>query len=154
LNNIEDIRIVLPRPNQTASIAFAYLQDERKVPNIDEWREQLREIDSGTYTLRGIELTLIGYVKEIEGQLILEGTSAPGGVLLNQFTAQSKLEWDNAAKVSEPLTQEEAIAYTDLFKTVVAQPNGLELHVTGRLQKDGDKYSLDVKSFTEHTAPA
>ena len=149
LNNIKNIKTVQPRPNQECSVAYVYLHDD-VLPNIDVWRKELRAIDSGTYTLRGIEMTLTGVVTNNNGQLILAGTSGRPDVTLTQYQATSKLEWDNVAKVSRPLTQEEASAFSKLYQKVVSQPRGLTLQVTGRLQKgENDKYSLDVKGFVE-----
>jgi galactose oxidase len=149
LNNIKDIDVVLPRPNQAISAAFVYLHNDI-LPDINVWRTELREIDSGTYTLRGIEMTLTGVVTKSNGHLALAGTSTRSDVVLNQFQASSKLEWDNVAKVTQPVTQDEAMAYTKLYQRVASHPEGLKLQVTGRLQMDENKkYSLDVKSFVE-----
>jgi len=149
LNNIKDIKTVQPRPNQVESVAYVYLNDDI-LPDIDVWRRELREIDSGTYTLRGIEITLSGLITENQGQLTLAGNSSRSQLTLKQFQSESKLEWDNVAKVNKPLTQDEASAYSKLYQKVVAQPEGATLQVTGRLQKEGDAtYSLHVKKFTE-----
>jgi len=153
LNNIKDIKTVLPRPNQATSLAFVYLHNDI-LPDINVWRKELLEIDSGTYTLRGIEMTLTGLVTENGGKLTLAGTSTRSNVVLNQIQAGSKLEWDNVAKVPKPLTQEEASAYSQLYQTVVPYPKGLTLQVTGRLQMDeNNNYSLDVKGFAEPSKP-
>ncbi|KAF7925190.1 hypothetical protein BELL_0518g00010 [Botrytis elliptica] len=149
LNNITDIKTVLPRPNATISVAFVYLHDDI-LPDINVWRKELFEVDGGTYNMRGIEMTLTGVVTKNGTKLTLAGTSTRSEVVLNQFLAGSKLEWDNVAKVPKPLTREEASAYTRLYQTVVSHPEGLSLQVTGRLQMDeNNKYSLDVKGFVE-----
>jgi galactose oxidase len=153
LNNIKDIKTVLPRPNQSISVAFVYLHDDI-LPDINVWRKELLEIDSGTYTMRGIEMTLTGLVTEKGGKLTLAGTSTRPDVVLSQFKADSKLEWDNVAKVPQPLTTGEAIAYTQLYQKVVSHPEGLTMQVTGRLQMDENKvHSLDVKGFVEPSKP-
>ncbi|CZT11928.1 related to galactose oxidase precursor [Rhynchosporium agropyri] len=149
LNNIKDIKTVLPRPNQINSIAFVYLHEDI-LPNIDVWRKELRELDGGTYTMRGIEMTLTGVVTEKDRKLTLAGTSTRSDVILNPFKTDSKLEWNNVAKVPQPLAPGEAIAYSQLYKKVVSHPEGLMMKVTGRLQMDDNKvHSLDVKSFAE-----
>ncbi|PQE20103.1 hypothetical protein CJF30_00001395 [Rutstroemia sp. NJR-2017a BBW] len=48
LNNIKDIKTVLPRPNAAISAAFVYLHDDI-LPDINVWRKELFEVDSGTY---------------------------------------------------------------------------------------------------------
>ncbi|KAM3077806.1 hypothetical protein ACMFMG_007128 [Clarireedia jacksonii] len=149
MNNIKDIKTVLPKPNSDISVAFVYLHDDI-LPDINVWREELFEVDGGTYTLRGIEMTLTGVVNNNGSKLTLSGTSTRPEVVLNQFKADSKLEWDNVAKVPKPLTNAESSAYYRLYQTVVSHPEGLSLQVTGRLQMDeNNKYSLDVKSFVE-----
>jgi galactose oxidase len=149
LDNIKDIKTVLPRPNADISAAFVYLHDDI-LPDINVWRKELFEVDGGTYTLRGIEITLTGVVNNNGSKLTLSGTSTRPEVVLNQFKADSKLDWDNVAKVPKPLTKEETSAYYRLYQTVVSQPEGLSMQVTGRLQMDeNNKYSLDVKGFVE-----
>lgn len=152
LNNIKDIETVRPRPSQTNSVAYVYLRDDI-LPDIDVWRKELQEIDGGTYTLRGIDITLTGVVTENKGQLTLAGSSTRVEVVLKQFKADSKLEWDNVAKVPRPVTQQEASAYTQVYQMVADRSEGLTLQVTGRLQKGkNDTYSLDVKGFVEPNA--
>jgi galactose oxidase len=159
LNNIKDIKTVLPKPNSANSVAFVYLHDDI-LPDINVWREQLREFDSGTYKMRGIEMTLTGVVTEKGHQLTLSGTSTRPEVVLNQFKADSKLDWDNVAKVPKPLTNAEAGAFSRLYQKVVSHSvshpkEELKLQVTGRLQMDENKkYSLDVKAFEEPEEPS
>jgi galactose oxidase len=159
LNYIEDIKTVLPKPNSDISVAFVYLHED-KLPNINIWREQLHKVDGGTYKMRGIEMTLTGVVTEKGHQLTLSGTSTRPEVVLNQFKADSKLDWDNVAKVPKPLTNAEAGAYSRLYQKVVSHSvshpkEELKLQVTGRLQMDENKkYSLDVKAFKEPEEPS
>ncbi|PQE33369.1 hypothetical protein CJF32_00006665 [Rutstroemia sp. NJR-2017a WRK4] len=149
LNNIKDIKTVLPKPNSAISVAFVYLHKDI-LPDINVWRDQLREVDSGTYKMRGIEMTLTGVVTKNGHQLILSKTSTRPEVVLNQFKADSKLDWDNVAKMPKPLTNAETGAYSRLYQIVVSDTEGLEVQVTGRLQMDENKkYSLDVKDFVE-----
>ena len=151
LRSIKDIAVVGPKPSQEDSIAFVYLKDDI-LPDINAWRKQLREVDGGTYEMRGLGLTLSGVVNgQKDGgaeQLTLAGTSTRPVVVLAKFRAESKLEWDNGARKAKSVTDEEAGAYERLAKAVAEHPGGLTLDVTGTLQKHADgKYSLDVKSF-------
>ena len=158
LRNIKDIAVVRPKPSQEDSVAFVYLKDDI-LPDIDVWRKQLKEVDGGSYQMRGIELTLSGVVtsKKVgnDEQLTLAGTSTRPPVVLALFKAESKLEWDKEARATKPVTDEEAGAYTRLSKATADHPSGLKLEVTGRLQKhEAGKYSLDVKSFVVPSASA
>lgn len=94
-------------------------------------------------------MTLSGVVRESGGRLILSGKVSLPDIVLSQYKAGSKLEWDNVARVAKPLTPEEASAYSKLYQKIV-QTEELTFQVTGRLQKDeGGSFSLDVKGFTE-----
>ncbi len=102
---------MLPSPTQAISVAFICLHDDI-LSDINVWRKELLEIDSGTYNLRGLETIFTGVVTKNRGKLKLAATLTRSDVVLNQFRAGSKLEWNNAAKVPCPLTQEGASAYT------------------------------------------
>jgi hypothetical protein len=151
LRSITDIDVVRPKPSQEDSVAFVYVKED-VLPDIDEWRKQLKEVDGGSYQMRGLEVTLFGSVTSAEDsngeRITLSGPWKQSPVVLGAFGAESKIEWDHGKKTAKPITDEEAGGYARLVKAVTDHESGLKLEVTGRLHKLKDgKFSLDVKSF-------
>jgi galactose oxidase len=147
LQRMADIDIVRPVPNQTDSTAFVYLKEDI-LPDLDAWRSEFCKTANGSYKMRGIEMTLAGVVeKEGEG-LALMGNQTRPALRLAPFRSESKIEYDMWKKVDREMSSDEAGAYEKLGKVVAAHPTGMEVVVTGRLQKHGvGDFSLDVRAF-------
>ena len=157
LQNISDADVIRPLPNHKDSVAYVYLKDDI-LPDIDVWRKQVRELDSGTYVIRGIEMTLTGAVTSTqvggEQQLTLAGSESRSKLILAPLQEGSKVQWDRLTRACKPMSEDEADAYKRLSKTLEEHPSVVTVKVTGPLQKDEDgKYSLQVREFEVETAP-
>jgi galactose oxidase len=62
LNAVDHVEAVRPVPDQDNSLSFVYLTDDNTLPDIDVWRNQFAKTANGSYGIRGIELTLTGFV--------------------------------------------------------------------------------------------
>ena len=151
LQEVKDIKIVRPMPHHDDSVAFVYLQQDI-LPDIDVWRREFEGVVNKSYDMRGIEMTVSGTVTKtkagINEHLTLAGTSTRPELILAPFQASSQLKWDMQISAAKPITNAEAGAYQELVTTVSDHTAGVEVQVTGTLQKhDADKFSLDVREF-------
>ncbi|KAK4455338.1 hypothetical protein QBC34DRAFT_481436 [Podospora aff. communis PSN243] len=150
LRNISDIETVNPVPDQADSVAFVYPKDKNCLPDIDIWREELKKVVNNSYELRGVEMTLSGAVKSVDGELVID-TSGEGGkrVVLKEFTQASQIKWDVKLEGPKVVGDGEVGAYERLEEVVrKGSEGGVEVKVTGTLQKGCDgAFSLDVREF-------
>jgi hypothetical protein len=151
LQRMTDIEIVRPVPDQPNSIAFVYLKEDI-LPDLDIWRIEFAKTANGSYTMRGIEMTVSGVVSKkmtARGELLVLASNATRPQLvLAPFQKTSKIEYDMWAKVERKMSDGEAGAYDKLRAALAAHSTGMEVVLTGRLQKHGaGDFSLDVRSF-------
>jgi galactose oxidase len=151
LQQITDVDVVRPLPNQPDSVAFVYLKQD-VLPDIDVWRKEFAKTANASYHMRGIEMTLSGAVTMKSGgateQLTLAGTSTRPEVTLAPFHQSSKIQYDMWAKIPREMSGAEADAYKQLCSAVKSKRTGLTVQVTGRLHKGNNGgYSLDVRSW-------
>jgi hypothetical protein len=146
LQRMSNVEAVRPFPSASDSVAFVYLKQDI-LPDIDVWRNELAQIVSRQYELRGIEMTLHGIVKlDEQGQLILTGTSIRPGVVLAEFRQESEIQYDIQAKAVKRIIAEEAGAYDRLMEVANSHEGELTVRVTGTLQKRSDKsFSLEIR---------
>ena len=152
LQRMTDIDVVRPVPSQADSTAFVYLKQDI-LPDLDVWRSEFAETANGSYHMRGIEMTLSGFVEKktvaAEERLVLAGNATRSQVVLAPFQSTSKIEYDMKAGGERPMSKEEAGAYDELAAALAGRSGGVEVTVTGRLQKHGvDSFSLDVRAFS------
>ena len=62
LRSLEGVEYVDPIPDGDSSTATVYLEDDR-LPALDHWNEQFRQMVHDTYLLRGVEVTLTGTIE-------------------------------------------------------------------------------------------
>ena len=72
LRSLEGVQYVDPIPDADRSTAILYLQDDR-LPALDHWDDQFREMVHQTYELRGVEVTLTGTIETRNDALVLAG---------------------------------------------------------------------------------
>jgi hypothetical protein len=150
LHEIKDVETVRPKPSQEDSTAYVYLREDI-IPDIDVWRSEFASFVNGTYTMRGIEMTLCGKVAKKQAdygeQLVLAGTSPRPDLQLAPLQAGSKVQWDRLTKAPQPLTDVEIGAYEGLVKAMTENPE-TTVKLTGPLlKKDGGQYTLEVREF-------
>ena len=147
LQRMADIDIVRPVPNQTDSTAFVYLKEDI-LPDLDAWRSEFCKTANGSYHMRGIEMTVSGVVEKDGEALVMAGNATRPKLVLAPFKSESKIEYDMWAKVDREMSPEEAGAYEKLSAALEGRSSGVEVVVTGRLQKHGaGDFSLDVRAF-------
>lgn len=151
LKSINDVDVVRPVPDQANSVAFVYLKED-VLPDMDVWRSEFAKTANGSYSMRGIDMTLSGAVtmKRLgsDDVLTMTGTPTRPELILAQFQASSKIEWDRNAQVPKPVTAQETGAYALLCSLIADHPAGLTVQVTGRLHKHhANEFSVDVRDF-------
>ena len=159
LQQLSDVQIVRPVPDQNDALAFVYLQQD-VLPDINQWRSEFEQFANKDYHVRGIEMTISSVVtKQQSGaseQLTLAGTSTRPQLTLAPFKETSQLKWDMRTEALRPIVAADAKAYERLWATLANHPTGVIVQVTGTLQKLGaGAFTLDVRHFEipESTAP-
>lgn len=143
LNGVAEVR---PLPNTADSTAFVYLKGD-VLPDIDAWRDQFADVANGSYIMRGIEMTLVGKVTDHFGLLTLVGDEIRPDLVLAPLQETDKVQWDFTTRSNQPMTAEEANAYTRLAAKLATQSNGTQVQVTGPLKKTGSEFFLEVREF-------
>ena len=143
LRNLDGVRYVDPIPDGDRSTATVYLEDDR-LPALDQWDRQFRQMVHGTYLLRGAEVTLNGTVNAREGVLVLAGEGGRAPVTLTPLRPGQKVQWDRAAASPEPLRDGEAEAYITLLRSA-PRPDTGRVTVTGPLSQTQAGYLLSVR---------
>ena len=115
LRSLEGVEYVDPIPDGDSSTATVYLEDDR-LPALDHWDEQFRQMVHDTYLLRGVEVTLTGTIEARDGVLVLAGEGGRAPVTLTPLRPGQKVQWDRAAASPEPLRDGEAEAYITLLR--------------------------------------
>ena len=114
-----------------------YLQDN-SLPDLDAWPTELARSANGSYTFRGIELTLDGTVEQRNGDLLLGGRHP--NIALRPLIPGSELAWDVTTHQARPATADERDAYRRAADRV-----GAPVRVTGPATKIGGQWSLAVR---------
>lgn len=143
LRNLDGVRYVDPVPDGDHSTATVYLDDDR-LPPVDRWNRQFRQMVHDTYLLRGVEVTLNGTVEIREGMLVLAGHGHGPPVMLAPLEPGHKVQWDRGAASGQPLPESEAAAYS-LLRRSSQRPNGHRVTITGPLSQTRDGYLLHVR---------
>jgi len=146
LKQLSGVAEVRPLPDTADSTAFVYLKDE-VLPEIDAWRDQFAEVANGSYIMRGIEMTLVGEVTDNFGLLTLVGNKTRPDLVLAPLQGPDKIQWDFTTRSNQPMTAEEASAYTRLSAQLATQSSGTQVQVTGALKKNGSEFFLEVREF-------
>jgi galactose oxidase len=143
LNGVAEVR---PLHDTADSTAFVYLKGDA-LPDIDVWRAQFADVANGSYIMRGIEMTLEGKVTDHFGLLTLGGDQSRPDLVLAPLQGTDKVQWDLTTRSNQPMTAEEASAYTRLSAKLATQSNGTQVQVTGPLRKNGSEFFLEVREF-------
>jgi galactose oxidase len=147
LATLPGVDAVEPHADATDSTAQVYLRDNT-LPDLDAWPTELARSANGSYTFRGIELTLDGTIERHDGDLVLVGHYP--NIDLRPLTPGSELAWDLTSRRPRPATADERDAYRR-----AAQRVGARVRVTGPATKIGGQWSLAVRILdgTIHDGP-
>ncbi len=143
LRNLDGVKYVDPVPDANRSTATVYLDDDR-LPPLDRWDRQFRQMVHDTYLLRGAEVTLNGTVEAREGVIVLAGEGRRPPVTLTPLQPGRKIQWDPGAASPEPAQESEAAAYSTLLRSS-QRPHADRVTVTGPLSQTQAGYLLQVR---------
>ncbi|MCC2640942.1 MAG: putative galactose oxidase [Nitrospira sp.] len=146
LGRLDGVVLVSPVPNTDDSTAEVFLEDDR-LPALDRWEEQFRNLVNGTYDMRGVEVTLRGTITQEGGSFLLVSRGQRPPVPLRPLQAYEKIQWNHRERERKPLEPSEAGAYHTLVTSMAGLASGHELTVTGALKRTGIDYELHVRSF-------
>ena len=108
LTTLPGVAAVAPHADATDSTAQVYLRDNT-LPDLDAWPTQLARSANGSYTFRGIELTLDGTIEQHHSDLVLVGRHP--SIHLRPLTPGTELAWDLATRQPRPATADERDAH-------------------------------------------
>jgi galactose oxidase len=143
LRNLDGVKYVDPVPDGSTSTATLYLEDDR-LPAVDRWDRQFRQMVHETYLLRGVEVTLNGTIEARDGVLVLVGEGRRPPVTLTPLGHGQKVQWDRAAAAPEPVRESEAAAYGMLLRAS-REAGARRVTVTGPLSQAETRYLLHVR---------
>jgi galactose oxidase len=143
LRSLEGVQYVDPIPDGDRATATLYLEDDR-LPALDHWDHQFRQMVRETYQLRGVEVTLTGTVEARNDMLVLVGQDDRPPVELLPLDPDSKIQWDPAAQGPQAAEPAEASAYETLSRSTRTL-GARRLTVTGPLHRTQAGYQLQVR---------
>ena len=117
------------------------------MPELDVWRHEFAKFINGTYIMRGIEMTLSGFVIKQLHKLTLAGTKTPLELVLEPLQAADIVQWDSKRRANRPMSKSEASAFDRLFAALEGRPEVAAVQITGPLTKKGADFSLQVRVF-------
>jgi galactose oxidase len=137
LTTLPGVAAVAPHADATDSTAQVYLRDNT-LPDLDAWPTQLARSANGSYTFRGIELTLDGTIEQHDSDLVLVGHHPT--IHLRPLTPGTELAWDLTTRQPRPATADERDAHRRAADRV-----GTPARVTGPATNIGGQWSLAVR---------
>jgi galactose oxidase len=137
LSGLSGVSAVAPDADAADSTAEVYLGQDA-LPNLVAWPEEIARSANGSYTFRGVELTLDGTVERRGDDLVLTGPHPE--VLLTPLAPGGTLAWDLAARAPRPATADELDAHQQATERV-----GERVRVTGPTTTSTDGWSLAVR---------
>jgi hypothetical protein len=95
--------------SETANVktwtCLVQLKDGRRLPDLDQWRRELREMSGELFTIHGVEATIEGVLVEVRGELTLKVSGSD--VVLRLQELQQKVQLDPATREPQPPTASE-----------------------------------------------
>jgi galactose oxidase len=143
LRSLDGVQYVDPVPDGGSSTATVYLKDDR-LPALDRWHDQFRQLVHETYALRGVEVTVTGTIEARDGVLTLTAEGQRPAVELLPLGPGQKVQWDQAAAAPAQVEPNEAAAYSMLIRSrrlAGAQP----VTVTGPITQTEAVYRMQVR---------
>ena len=140
LTALPGVAAVAPAADAADSTAQVYLRGDG-LPDLDAWPAQLARSANGSYTFRGVELTVDGTVERRGDDLVLVGRHPE--IRLRPLAPGGELAWDLATRAPRPATAEERDAYGRASERV-----GAAVRVTGPATTSDGRWSLAVRVVT------
>jgi galactose oxidase len=146
LKKLGGVAAVQPIPNAEDSTADVYL-DNQGLPDVDLWPEQFARTANGSYDFRGVEVTLTGQIRELDGALQIQVASSGALVLLRPLGPAAKIQWDRDAKRPKRAARGELHAYAGLETEYRNGGPDRQVRVIGPLIKANGQWVLHVRKF-------
>jgi galactose oxidase len=146
LKKLDGVEMVRPIADHRASVAFLYL-DHDGLPDLGKWPSQFAQFANGSYTWRGVEMTLEGTIGNGPEGLILIAKPDRPAVRLAPLQRADKVQLDKANGVDLPLPTSESGAYSALAATVATGGGAAVFSVAGPIKKAPSGNLLEVRSF-------
>ena len=146
LKQLDGVETVRPIAENKSSVAFLYL-DHDGLPDLAKWQNQFTQLANGSYTWRGVEMTLAGPVSNTPGGLTLTANTSRPAVLLAPLQRADKVQIDQENGVAKPLPPDESGAYASLAADFATAGGAAVYSVTGPLKQTSSGYLLEVRSF-------
>jgi hypothetical protein len=149
LSDLEGIKSVDKSANGYACTARVYLR-ETGLPDPNKWASQFKSKVDQAYVFRGVEVTVVGSVANVDNRLVLQVRGANESLTLRPL--EHKLQWNSKKGTARQPEPDERDAYQQLrSKTKDAKEGRLNVTVTGPLMKSDQAYTLEVREFFSPT---
>jgi hypothetical protein len=123
---------------------------EGALPDLGAWEAKFREYVGEALEIRGVEVTVVGTLVEVDGKPALR---IEGGQTLRLAPLEHKVQWDPKRKAEQQATPEEREAHRRLIARPVPKPGrSAKVKVTGPLKapaSKGEATTLTVRAFAE-----
>jgi hypothetical protein len=118
------------------------------LPDLDAWDKDFRGFVGESMTIRGVEVTVIGTLVEVDSKPNLR---IEGGKTLKLAPLEHKVEWDPKRKTEQQATTEEREAHRRLINSSAPKRGrSTKIKVTGPLKRStskGEPPTLTVRAF-------
>lgn len=145
LSDLEGIKSVDRSANGYTCTARVYLKGTG-LPDPNKWASQFKSKVDQAYIFRGVEVTAMGSVANVDGRLVLQVPGVDKPITLRPL--EHKLQWNSkkgAARQPEP---DERDAHQRLSSEMKDAKEGrLNVTVTGPLMMSDQGYTLEVREF-------
>jgi galactose oxidase len=149
LKRLDGVKWVRPFPNTEDSTAEVFLHDQT-LPDLDKWPEQLSRTANGSYTFRGVEITIHAGLREIGGALGLTSQLFDTSVQLTTLGRGDKIQFDRATNAAKPASESELTAYDRLVAKYQTSGGGNQVTmVTGPLISTASCLLLRVREIAD-----
>jgi hypothetical protein len=154
LSDLEGIKSVDKSANGYTCTARVHLK-ETGLPDPNKWASQFKSKVDQAYVFRGIEVTVVGSVANVDNRLVLQVRGVDKPITLRPL--EHKLQWNSKKGTARQPEPDERDAHQQLSsKTKDAKEGRLNVTVTGPLMKSDQGYTLEVREFfspTDDTVP-
>jgi hypothetical protein len=123
---------------------------EGTLPDLEAWDRDFRDFVGESLKIRGVEVTVVGSVVEVDGKPALR---IEGGKTLRLAPLDRKVQWDPKRKAEQQATPEEREAHRRLIARIAPKPGrSAKVNVTGPLKapaSKGEETTLTVRTFAD-----
>jgi hypothetical protein len=123
---------------------------EGALPDLDAWHRDFRNFVGESLKIRGVEVTVVGIVVEVDGKRALR---IEDGKTLRLAPLDRKVQWDPKRKAELQATPEECEAYRRLMARIAPKSRrSAKVKVTGPLKapaSKGEETTLTVRTFAD-----